>query len=309
MFVNHSDWFDHACRNARLRECCSLFRHRVGPLCSSWTRDFVRLRHQVLLLSSISLRLRLVYPGSYVYCWSQVLCDAFWLWSPLKSIAIVSQINYFWRRPYRNLVKVQLFWKSRLWNVKKKLMELLLSSPWNHWWLMLFLWNRCRMSSFRVVPMNSLQIHRLLLSSFSKVLMSFLWTRCKTNDFWCCLHKKTCVVSLSMTVAPKWSECTYFCQCVCVRIDIRVCLFDRGSSDSDMSRRCPLSVQRIKLIFLSKDCHQNMCPDNSSIEKHTSQWSAIYQKMNSLIHHQLQNFVLYKRSNIHIEIFTSEKMT
>ena len=109
-----------------------------------------------------------------------------------------------------------------------------------------------------------------------------------------------------MVVAPKWSAWVYFCLCVCVRIDIRVCFFDRGTSDSDMSRRCPLSVERIKLIFLSKDCHQNMCPVNSSIEDYASQWSAIYQKSEQL-HHQLWNFVPYKRSNIHIEIFTSEE--
>ena len=62
-----------------------------------------------------------------------------------------------------------------------------------------------------------------------------------------------------------------FCLCVCVRMDIPVCMCDRGTSDNDMSRLCPLSVERIKLIFILKECHQNMCPVNSSIEEHASQ--------------------------------------
>ena len=38
ILVNHGGWFVHARRNARLLECCSLFRLRVGPLRLSWTR-------------------------------------------------------------------------------------------------------------------------------------------------------------------------------------------------------------------------------------------------------------------------------
>ena len=62
----------------------------------------------------------LVHPGSYVYCWSQGLCDVFLTLIITGSTAIVSwkryQTNCFWRRPFRNLVKVPLFWKSRLWH-------------------------------------------------------------------------------------------------------------------------------------------------------------------------------------------------